>query len=245
LQSTADEVELFGLVCQTHEGFLGRFMKGAAELHTIPEDIFASPSNVFFMPVQRVLHTFRQVVTASTIKRMEELVALVSQRQRIQQMSQDLQNENGERMSLLQSFERVFPPLSHAQMKTLSELHGLTPTDLREWSTMRVVLNAFGWLGRRVGDYSVPESSIIFTVFRVEPGTPGANSSNFLGKKGMVALRATRLVDSWGRGWRSRYQNVIHASMAETAEDYEKRLRGEDEPLPSLQELGDIGTVNL
>jgi hypothetical protein len=64
--------------------------------------------------------------------------------------------------------------------------------DLSDWLALKVVLSSYGWLASRVGDYSVPETSTIFAVFKPENQLEGVNSLGLLGKSGMVPVRGSR-----------------------------------------------------
>lgn len=234
LQSVADEVELYGLVRELHQGWLERFVDITPEkAREQCIDCYCSPSNIVVLPLPRVVRIFREYVSATTRRRLEELVLLVSQRQQLRALAEASGQDEIER-TVLHSYERVFAPLQHEQLVSLADIHELTLTDLREWSSLRVVLNAFGWLGRRVGDYSVPESSVIFAVIAPEDPTTEVNVAGLLGKRGMVALRATRLQERWGRSWRKRFTSATRITMAETLEEFHTRLLGKEEELPEI-----------
>jgi hypothetical protein len=109
---------------------------------------------------------------------------------------------------------------------SLAKIHGLSEVDLRDWSALRNILASFGWLARRVGDYTVAESSVIFSVFKAPPGYPQANSLGFFGRQGLVPLRSAKFAECWGRDWDRRFQAFQKATMAETQEDFEKALKG-------------------
>jgi hypothetical protein len=105
-------------------------------------------------------------------------------------------------------------------------LHSLNPVDIKEWSSLRNILASFGWLARRVGDYTVPESSIIFSVFKTPANYPGANALNLIGKNGLVPLRGSKFREVLGSEWDRRFQNFQRATMAESREDFERVLKG-------------------
>jgi hypothetical protein len=232
LQSVTDEVELIGIISEAQRAWTQEFMDGAMALDPeVVDDTYATPSQTLFMPVQKVLALARKVIEHGTLRRLEELVARVSQKQRLESMSLDFSddgiptNGHAERGVLMQS-DRIFPPLAHREIKTLSTDHGLTAADVRDWSSVRIVLNNFGWLARRVGDYSVPDHSLVSMVFNVDPSMPGANEFGRIGKHGLVALRGTRLEKRWGKFWPSRFISVQGGIMAETSFDFENLLKG-------------------
>jgi hypothetical protein len=194
----------------------------------IVDSVFATHANLFVMPLKNVLNVLLRAMPQERMKRLEELVTLVSQRQRLESMSMDMNGEPAERVQG-SGFTRIPPPLGMQEIKALAELHGLSAAEIKEWSSLRIILNSFGWLGRRVGDYSVPESSIIFAVFRAEEGTPERNQLGLVGRSGMVPFRGTRLEQKWGKFWQTRFLQAISATMAENRADFEKLLRGIDD----------------
>ena len=231
LQAVSDEVELLGLVTEAHTRWHQIFFDEAMALDPAAVDnVISTHGNLFFMPVERVLQVLRRAVDDPELSRMEALIASVSNQQRLETMSRDLSGD-AEGAPTVRSAERVLAPLSHAEMKSLASLHGLSPESLREWSSLRVVLNSFGWLARRVGDNSVPESSVVFAVCETEPGRAGVNELGLLGRSGMVPLRGTRLAERWGRSWQNRFHLVERARMAESREDYERLLKGLEDPI--------------
>lgn len=243
LQSTADDVELYGLVRELHGGWTARFVEVVPEkLKDQTPEGYCSPSNLIIIPLSKIVRTFREFVSATTRRRLEELVVLVSQRQQLRLLAEANGAEDGERL-ILQSYERVFAPFTHEQLTHLADQHEMTIPELREWSSLRVVLNSFGWLGRRVGDYAVPETSVIFGVIQPEEPSAEVNAAGLIGKKGMVALRATQLQERWGRGWRRRFIPAVHLSMAETLEEFRTRLEGKEEELPDLAEIVGNGSL--
>ena len=91
---------------------------------------------------------------------------------------------------------------------------------------MRVILNSHGWLARRVGDYSVPESSIVFGILRGCAKDQQPNDLGLVGQPGMIPIRASRFEGRWGRDWSRRFIYARSANMAETREHYEKLMKG-------------------
>lgn len=225
LQAIADEVELFGIICEAERNWTQAFFAAVMTLQPeAVEEVYATPFNMLFMPLPKIMKIVRSVLEAGQLKRLEELVGIVSQQQRLRVMSLDFSTESDRQHG--RNPHRVFPPLGYAEIKRLSELHRVPLEDVRDWSAARAIFS-FGWLGRRVGDYSVPESSLIFSVFKTQPGSGQGNSLGLLGHPGMVALRASRLEAKWGRLWQSRFTAVESATMAETREDFERLLEGQ------------------
>jgi hypothetical protein len=181
------------------------------------------------MPASQLVSLLRRALEPAEIRRIEALGAVVSSRQRVNELARDAGDEYALEHP---SFERVYPPLSDEEVAQLARIHSLNPNDLKDWSALRIVLSSFGWLARRVGDYTVPESSVIFAVFKAEAGLEGINSLGLLGKVGMVPFRGSRLQDRLGKNWANRFVYVASATMAETTDDYEKLLKGIKETLP-------------
>ena len=83
----------------------------------------------------------------------------------------------------------------------------------------------------------MPESSIIFAVFKAPTGYPQANSLGLIGKIGLVPLRLSRFEEVVGAGWEGRFQLFPRATMSESADDFEKLLKGVSEE--SAEKFGD------
>jgi len=230
LDAVADEVELVGLVRHAHRKWVKDFLDPAGILAPeIARSCYTTPAELLFMPLPQLVSLLRRALEPSEIRRIEALGAVVSSRQRVNQLARDAGDEYALEHP---SFERVYPPLSDDENAHLARIHSLNPNDLKDWSALRIVLSSFGWLARRVGDYTVPESSVIFAVFKADAGLEGVNSLGLLGKMGMVPFRGSRLQDRWGKNWAQRFLCVASATMAETTDDYEKLLKGIKETLP-------------
>lgn len=227
LESVADEVELVGAVRFSHEAWARHFLDSAVALSPdIARSSYATPTNLLLVPMIKVLGIMRQSFDHGQLRRLEQLVQIVSTRQKLDSLA--AQSSDNETIDV-SSIERLPPPLTQEERDTLGALHGLAADDLRDWSTFRVILNSYGWLARRVGEYSVPESSIIFAVLKCEVESPDANELGLVGRSGMIPFRGTRLQERWGRTWASRFVPVRGATMAEKPEDYERLLKGIDD----------------
>ncbi len=230
LEAVADEVELVGLVRYAHRKWAREFVESSVAISAeTARSCYATPANLLFLPLPRMLALLRESIESTQIRRIEQLGAVVSSRQKINELARDAGDEYALEHP---SFERVFAPLTDEEMATLARIHALNPNDVKDWSALRVVLSSYGWLARRVGDYSVPESSLIFAVFKADDSLEGTNSLGLLGKPGMVPFRGSKLQERWGRNWANRFQCVNGATIAETTEDYEKLLKGIKEVLP-------------
>lgn len=221
LEAVGDEVELFGLLDEAHRAWTGKILGGAL-IHDqdIKEEAYATDANLFFLPLQIVLKLLRSIVPKNRSERIAQLLKQVSSRLQTQQQAVLSEEERST------PFAKLLLPISNDDLKRIASEHELKLDDLREWSSLRTILESFGWLARRVGDYTVPASSIIFGVFKVEVGNHKANQLGLIGRPGMVAFRATRLAQQWGRLWQRSFAVVEVATMAESRTNYERLLKG-------------------
>jgi len=233
LANAAAEVELLGLVTEAHEQWaikLSEMLRG--QQRGSFDGAFSTLSNLLLVPVSAVVTILREIVTPERLRRIEQLVQLVNQKQRMDFLSSDLGTADGEKFSRAVQ-EHVLAPLSFAEIKDLARDHGVSIDTIKDWSALRVVLQMFGWLARRVGDYTVPPSSVILVALKLEQRTPECNELGLLGRRGMVPLRATKLVDEFGKQWSLRFARAARAKMAVTPEQLEKFLKGAEEEPPS------------
>ncbi|RIL11626.1 MAG: hypothetical protein DCC75_01995, partial [Proteobacteria bacterium] len=88
LSSAANEVELFGIVGEEHGRFSKAFMEG---VHSGDPEVvsgaFSTPYNLFVMPLISILRVLRKTVAPETIRRLETLITLVSQNQKLVNLS--------------------------------------------------------------------------------------------------------------------------------------------------------------
>ncbi len=224
LQAVTDEVELVGIVRESHQAWCREFFDSDALITPeVVAESYSTPTDLLFLPVPRVVALLRRVVMPETIARMRQLLEKV----RLKQQEQRLRVQDSESGPIEQlSFDRLHAAPPQDELTTIATTHGMTPHDLSDWLALKIVLSSYGWLASRVGDYSVPETSTIFAVFRPEHSLQGANSLGLLGRPGMVPVRGSKLTPRWGRQWTSRFVYVRKVTMAETQDDYEKLLQG-------------------
>jgi hypothetical protein len=218
------EIELVGLVRAAHGTFEQEILPQATSL--VPDlttTSFATMSDLFFLPMGSIVTLLRKAVAPHELARIAHLSAIVGVKQK-QRIERAQASEEGAGTTLI--YDRVFAPIADTDVETLSRLHSLNPAEIREWSSLRNILASFGWLARRVGDYTVPESSIIFSVFKAPANYPGANALNLVGKIGLVPLRGSKFREVWGGDWDRRFQNFQRATMSESQEDFERVLKG-------------------
>jgi hypothetical protein len=164
----------------------------------------------------------RRVLASNELARLTTLSATIGAKQR--KMIERAQQADEGSGSLL--FDRVFSAIPQDTVISLASLHSLSPKDLSDWSALRNILAPFGWLARRVGDYTVPESSVIFSVFKAPPGYPLANSLGLVGKVGLVPLRKAKFEELLGEQWEAKFQLFERATMSESTADFEKIMKG-------------------
>lgn len=240
LKTIREDVELFGIMEEVQRTWSKKFIEEiqAANMEVL-EGAFVAPGNLFFMPLKKVLKSLRNVTGQDALARLGYLVNVVSQLQTVEQVGLGNLEEFQEKSSNSGYF-KALTPLSAEEIKALSSEHNLSIEELKDWSTLRVILDYFGWFSKRVGDLSVPASSLIFAVFEVDESVKDRNEVGRIGRPAMVPFRATRLIDKWGKSWRVRMQAVKAAYMAESKERFEKLMRGEDDS-PSVLDIGQVG----
>ncbi len=224
LSAVTDEVELVGIVRESHHAWCAEFFESGTVLTPdISAHSYSTPTDLLFLPVVKVVKLLRKVVPSSRISRMHYLLDRVRTKQQLQMLdSHDSDSGPIEQLS----FDRVHTPPTEVEVATIAATHGMPPEDLSDWLALKVILSSYGWLASRVGDYSVPETSTIFAVFKPENPLEGVNSLGLLGKPGMVPVRGSKLAPRWGRQWANRFVYVRKVTMAETVDDYEKLLKG-------------------
>ncbi len=224
LADAVNEIELVGLVRAAHGRFERDILpKAISIVPDLTTTCFATMSDLFFLPMASIVTLLAKTVEPQDLSRISHLSAIVGVKQK-QRIERAQASEEGAGTTLI--YDRVFAPITEAEISHLAALHSLNPEEIREWSSLRNILASFGWLARRVGDYTVPESSIIFSVFKTPHNYPGANTLNLIGKSGLVPLRGSKFRDIWGSDWDGRFQNFQRATMSESKEDFERVLKG-------------------
>lgn len=242
LPASIDEVELVGIVAEVHAEWSARLSDALQRGEsTVFQGTCVGPSEVVFMPVQNLLAQMREILPREWIERIGELVSLVSQKQKLVMMSAELNAEASEVKSI-PVYQRILSPLAFAERKAIADEFQLSEEDVRDWCALRVVFNAHGWLARRVGSRSVPESSIIFCVVRIEHDHFPVNEKGRAGLEAVVPLRGSRLEARLGRGWASLFPEASTAKLALTKEEYELFLAGKKRPASSNDDDGEGGS---
>lgn len=227
LEEVTDEVELVGLIREAHAAWREELLeRGTLARPAMAADGFATPTNLLFLPVSLLLEILREAVSPERITRLHELLARVTAKQRLKTLH-TTEDDSGPLEQL--SFDRLPEIPNDEERRVIAERHFLDPKDVSDWLAVRVILSSNGWVASRVGDYSVPSTSIIFAVFKCGTNRQGANALGLLGRPGMVPLRGSKLQERWGANWSTRFASADRATMAETQEDYGKLLQGIEE----------------
>jgi hypothetical protein len=218
------EIELVGLVRSAHRRWEEEVLpKATSIVPDLTTTCFTTMSDLFFLPMGSIVALLRKTVEPQVLARIAQLSAIVGAKQK-QRIEKAQKSDDAGGATLI--YDRVFAPITESETKTLAELHSLNPAEIAEWSALRNILGSFGWLARRVGDYTVPETSVIYSVFKTPAGYPGANSLNLIGKTGLVPLRGSKFHETWGNDWDRRFQCFQRATMAESKDDFERVLKG-------------------
>lgn len=234
LAAVTDEVEMLGLVTEAHEAWQDRFFAELrAQRSELCDGAYATQSNLALFPLPTLLRTLRAVIAPEIRARLEVLLQAVSQRQRVEALALD-QGADAQVVSRAVR-EQVVAPLSHQESKELVAEHqqAFTLEDVRDWSSFRVVLQMFGWLARRVGDYTVPPSSVILVAVKPEERTAECNTLGLVARRGMVPLRVTRIADQLGKQWYFALERAMSARMAVSEEQLARFMSGARDEVPS------------
>jgi hypothetical protein len=240
LSDTVVELEIFALVRDAHRSWLERFFdRSSATFSLWRSSGFSTRTDLLFLPLSELLGSLKEVVEPAQIDRMRQLLEVLEQTQNRAELAVG-EGEGAPPPTF--SFERIHPFPPQERINALATLHGLASEDMHNWLILRYVLSSFGWLARRVGDYSVPETDLVFSVFHSNPPLPGANAHGRVGRAGMVPLRGSKMREQFGSGWASYFTAVDRVTIAETEKDYAKLLEGIEER-PNLTEL-ETATTN-
>lgn len=205
----AEEVELYGILNEAHQHWQTKLLDGVMTRQVEFTKGIYTANNLFFMPLDVVMKTMRSAISSKDLARLAQLVATVSARQ---QLKAGLNPSSDGAESRYLSYDRIFPPLTESEVKEIVSEHKVNAADLVEWSSARAIVDAYSWLGRRVGSFTVPDSSIITVLARMDDGKEQKLS-------GVVAFRGTKLKERWGEGWSSRF--IQAASIKMTGKGYE------------------------
>ncbi|MCB0353704.1 MAG: hypothetical protein KDD64_09275 [Bdellovibrionales bacterium] len=236
LVSVADEVELAELVREAHVLWREEFSRTVLSLdEKYPNLIHATSTNLFLVPVQALVEISKASLPQDMLSRLTKLIERVSERQQARdlQVLEGTENLKDE----VPEYEKVFAPFQKAELKELGDSHFVSPEDLRVWSSVRVVLYTYGWLARRVGDYTVPESSVVYVVMDQANSEASKNHLGLVGQAGVAPLRGERLKEQFGREWQNRFYSARTAKMAENRQHHERQMQGISDDLEEAEQL--------
>jgi len=231
LSDVAVELEVFALVRDAHAQWRERcFNKTSPTFQAFQSRGFATRTNLLFLPIGPLVSDLRSTVEPESLERLKFLLhSLAVTQARVE--GEKAEDETSVIPTF--SFDRVHHQPSIQILTSLASMHGVQVTDLSDWLALRYILSSFGWLASRVGDYSVPESGVIFAVFQGDPPLAGANNTGRLGVPGMVALRGSKVRELLGSGWNAHFTEADRVTIAETDKEYERLLQGIEERLAS------------
>ncbi len=222
LKIVGEEVELYGLICEIHarwsKGFIDDLMVQSAD----KLKGFITQGTVLYVPLNKLIPYFTNNIESKVLARLAHLVAAVSHRQQL-----TLAEIATTGIGKIPDYQKIYTPLTTDQISKLSKDHKLDPKIVADWSPLRDVLNYYSWLGRRVGDSTVSDNSIIHLAVRRDTESYGSLEDASECHSGMVALRATRLIDRWGVNWAHKYDQVFSVTSVDNMEEFEKFKRGE------------------
>lgn len=242
LPRVAAEVELAHLTWELHQSWSEKFFENIESLEDLfPNQIHATDTNLLLLPLPGVVSIARKSIEEDLLQRLHLLTRKVSD------MQNDRKNQapSGELTEHIKTeipeYERVLPPFKKKEIKSLAKEHGLEQADLKDWSAVRVVLMNFGWLARRIGDYTVPDCAVVHAVIHGAASEAEKNSLGLVGQHGVVAVRAVRLQEHYGKDWQSNFYEASSATMSESREQFERQLKGlpddlDEEPIPEAVE---------
>lgn len=219
LPSRAASEELAGILAHIHIGFEKLFFASASELDPDLLDEAYTSNNVLLLKLPKVMTLLRQVIDSELLRRLHELVAIVDtfkiEKEQIDTVSDEPKSGSG-------SHDTPLPTLSDDEISALTLQFKFPENEIRDWGVLRLALYQFGWLGRRVSERTVPNSSIVFAAIKADP-----RADTLTGLEGVVPLRATRCREHWGKQWAARFIQVDWARIADSRRDFERLLAGE------------------
>jgi hypothetical protein len=167
---------------------------------------YATPQHLF-VPLRKLISIFKKTSTKQSLSRMEELIESLTA------SFPAISDEHNER--------RIYQAISRNDAKTLAEQHGVFETEIKEWSTLRIVLKASGWLAEEVRGSNLPKNNLCFSLFTVA----GKGKSDHFGRRGIVALAGEYFLQRWGKQWFQRLPVAELVEIADNRESFEKLLK--------------------
>lgn len=241
IRKVADSVELYQMMFECNKNWSNAFLRAVEQDDVdLLNTSYVSPTNLVLVPLLQILRFMHETMDRRDLARLATLAERVGRAAVTTKAVTTPENGNEEIVETVGPNplveERVLPPIPFEEQVRLAKTHELERAAVADWSALRIALSSFGWLARRVGDYGVPESFLIFAALEAPEGTAGRNEFGYVGRPGMVALRPSSFEDRFGRAYRSRFIEVDGANMAESKGDYLRLMRGEELELPEALE---------
>lgn len=220
-QRASDEVELIGILRLGHSEWCRTLSKVVERLRAARA--LRSGTELVFVPVETLVELLSSCISNQDKIRLHQVLERTSQSSSSVATGsddEDLTVRDGK--FRFQNFQ-----VNLGQVDEVSKLYGIERADLIDWLSLRYVLANYGWLASRVGEYSVPSTSLIFGVFWPVPESDGGNEHGRLGKSAVVALRGSSFQGLLGERWGAAFEYIERVSMADSLETYKRLLRGE------------------
>lgn len=219
-QDVANEVELLGILRLGHNEWC---RDSANVLNALRSSgALRSGTDLVFVPVKALVEILTSCISSRDKTRLHEVLERVSLSSKVIATGSD-EEDSSSGVSTVR-FENFQNNLKQAD--DVARLHDVERKDLIEWFSLRYILANYGWLASRVGEYSVPTTSLIFGVFWPVPEVRGGNEHERLGKNAMVALRGSSFHELLGERWKSSFEYIERVSMADSSEMYKRLLLG-------------------
>ena len=234
-QYVADEVELIGILRLGHSEWCRNSAKAPDVLRSW--GALRTGTDLVFVPVEALVEMLTSCISSKERTRLRRVLERVSQSSK--PISSSSEAEDSPSVSRKLRFESFHTNLGQAE--AVAKLHNVKREGLIEWFSLRYVLANYGWLASRVGEYSVPTTSLIFGVFWPVPQSSGGNEHGRLGKSALVALRGSSFQELLGERWKTNFDYIERVSMADSPEAYKRLLLGEaPEDVEEIVELEDF-----
>jgi hypothetical protein len=215
-----NEIELYGISYRLYRRFESRIIDDIYKRSPlVTEQTYSTDSGLVAFPVSALIKLFDELVTR---KEQECLFPLVTKVTNYAPPVTRIDDDDEPAGPLPQS-QKFFAGFDSQSINQMAKVLNLDVNTLQKWGYYRNILNAFGWLARQVGSTVVPDSSVVFAVFKgVDTG------QDLLGKVGYVPCRSTAIERNLGKSWRKYFINCESALVTDLPEQYEKFLTGFD-----------------
>ncbi len=201
LLAASDEVEMYSIICEAHQRWYQALFDGVVSKQDDLKEKAYVANNMLFVPLATMIKLVRLALKKESLDRLSQLTETISASQQLKAVPSA---DGGD--ARYSGYDRVFLPLSEVELREIVSEQKVELSDLKAWSAARTILDAYSWLGRRVGSFTVPDSSVVTITVRLSDGKE-------LTLPGMVPLRGTQLKSRWGDGWATRFKRAESVRM--------------------------------